>query len=61
MPFNYDSKFISNQNMILNTKDNSVFSNWRYSSRISGGKKRSKTRKYKRGKIGKGRRTRRLH
>ena len=61
-----NSNAISNSsNQILQVKDNSVFSAWNYASKVSGGKRRKtgvsrkvKTRRYKRGKIGKGRRTR---
>jgi hypothetical protein len=54
---------MSTPNQIIQVKDNSVFSAWNYASKVSGGKRRKtgkeKTRRYKRGKIGKGRRTRR--
>jgi hypothetical protein len=51
---------MSNPNQIIQVKDNGVFSAWNYASKVSGGKRRVKnTRRYKRGKIGKGRRTRR--
>lgn len=43
---------------ILQVKDNGVFSAWNYGAKLSGGRVK-KTRRYKRGKIGKGRRTRR--
>lgn len=57
---NYNSKLITNPDQILHVKDNNVFSAWNYASKLSGGKRRvKKTRRYKRGKIGKGRRTRR--
>lgn len=60
MSTSYDSKSITNPEQILQVKDNSVFSAWNYASKLSGGKRRVKpTRRYKRGKIGKGRRTRR--
>jgi hypothetical protein len=61
----YNSNSISNADQILQVKDNGVFSAWNYASRLTGGKRKHrfrgvKTRRYKRGKIGKGRRTRRV-
>ena len=60
------SPISNSSNQILQVKDNSVFSAWNYASKVSGGRRKktvvSKKRKgktYKRGKIGKGRRTRR--
>ena len=51
---------MSNLNQIIQVKDNSVFSAWNYASKVSGGRRRvKKTRRYKRGNVGKGRRTRR--
>jgi len=56
----YNSKSIANSEPIFQVKDNGVFSAWNYASKSSGGKRRvKKTRHYKRGKVGKGRRTRR--
>lgn len=60
MSSTYDSKSMMNPSQILQVKDNGVFSAWNYASKVSGGKRRvKKTRRYKRGKVGKGRRTRR--
>ena len=60
MSSNYDSNTITKHDQILQVKDNSIFSAWNYASKVSGGRRRvKKTRRYKRGKVGKGRRTRR--
>jgi hypothetical protein len=53
---NYDS---NKSDTIIQAKDNGVYSAWNYASKAVGGKKRKRTRKYRRGKINKGRRTRR--
>lgn len=60
------SNYGANSDLILQVKDNTVFSAWNYGSKSVGGRRRKSrvskknTRKtYKRGKIGKGRRTRR--
>ena len=66
MSSSYDKNSISNQeNVLPPLKDNGVFSAWNYGSKSVGGKRRKSriskksTRKtYKRGKVGKGRRTR---
>ena len=67
MSSSYDKNSVSLQDNVLPPlKDNGVFSVWNYGSKSVGGKRRKtrgskkNTRKtYKRGKIGKGRRTRR--
>jgi len=65
MATNYNLNTINSQDQIIQAKDNGVFSAWNYSSKAVGGKRMKKrgggksTRRYKRGKIGKGRRTRR--
>ena len=67
MSSSYDKNSVLNQDNVLSpAKDNGVFSAWNYGSKAVGGKRRKmrgskkNTRKtYKRGKIGRGRRTRR--
>lgn len=62
MSSSYDKNAVSVQDNVLPPiKDNGVFSAWNYGSKSLGGKRRKSrvSRKtYKRGKIGKGRRTR---
>lgn len=61
MSSSYDKTTTSNQyNVLPHIKDNDVFSIWNYGSKTVGGKRRKtgNGKTYRRGKIGKGRRTR---